>query len=174
MSRLLGGMDARMPFFQQSLLEASWYLRARRVDFSQLTRQECQFGARNKYVTLWPRSGFMSGDLSAGYCPFGQDAAQSDQWGPWERASRGNGSTKFLMGRCKDESGNGISGATVQGFLTSGDVFVGETNADSLGNYELATPYPATAHYLVAYKAGSPDICGTTVNTLQPTNRDGT
>jgi hypothetical protein len=68
----------------------------------------------------------------------------------------------------------GVSGATVQGFRTSDDLFVGETTADSSGNYELATVYPATNHYLVAYKAGSPDITGATVNTLQPTNRDGT
>ena len=32
----------------------------------------------------------------------------------------------------------------------------------------------ATQHYLVAYKAGSPDTTGATVNTLLPTNVDGT
>ena len=74
----------------------------------------------------------------------------------------------------KDESGNGISGATVQGFLTSNDTFVGETTANSLGGYELGTVYPSTNHYLVAYKTGSPDVAGTTVNTLpkEPMRRD--
>ena len=37
------------------------------------------------------------------------------------------------------------------------------------------TDTPAgTQHYLVAYKPGSPDTAGTTVNTLTPTNVDGT
>jgi hypothetical protein len=78
------------------------------------------------------------------------------------------------MGKCKDSVNAGVSGAIVQGFITATDAYVGETTADSLGNYELGTPYPATNHYLVAYRAGSPDIAGTTVNTLQPTNKDGT
>lgn len=85
----------------------------------------------------------------------------------------GNASLKFIMGKCKDASGVAIGGATVQGFRTSNDQFVRETLSDSNGNYELGTEYPGENHYLVAYVAGSPDRAGTTVNTLQPTNRDG-
>ena len=63
----------------------------------------------------------------------------------------------------------------VQGFLTETDALVRETTADSNGRYELGTEYASpTQHYLVAYSAGSPDIAGTTVNTLTATNRDGT
>ena len=116
----------------------------------------------------------MSGDLSGGYAQAGQDASGAGRWSPWQRSVRGNGATKFIMGQCKDGSDVGVSGATVQGFLTATDTYVGETTADSLGNYELGTRYPGAQHYLVAYRTGSPDIAGTTVNTLTPTNRDGT
>ena len=117
----------------------------------------------------------MRGDASvSGYSLFGQDCADFDAWSPWQRAMRGNGALKFIMGVCKDSNGATVSGAVVQGFLTATDTFVRETTCGSLGEYELGTEYPSTNHYLVAYRAGSPDIAGTTVNTLQGTNRDGT
>ena len=174
MSQFLGTLDARMPQYQTSLLDLAWFLRAGRIGDSHRVRNECAWGARMKFVTAWPPSLMMSGDRSSGYCAIGQDAADFGWWSPTQRASRGNGALKFMLGRCKDGSGNGVSGATVQGFLTETDQFVRETTADSNGNYELGTEYPAQNHYLVAYRAGSPDIAGTTVNTLQPTNRDGT
>lgn len=151
----------------------SWFVRAGRREMSYWRREDSQFGARNRYVTLWPPSGFMSGDLSAGYCPFGQDTAQADAWSPMQRASRGNSGMKFIRGQCKDGSGNALGGAVVQGFLTANDVFVSETTCDDKGNYELGTVYPAQNHYLVAYYA-STNLAGTTVNTITPTNRDGT
>jgi hypothetical protein len=95
-------------------------------------------------------------------------------WEPLSGHGAGMQHTKFIRGRCVDESSNGVSGAVVQGFLTAADQYVGETTADASGNYELGTPNPGAAHYIVAYRAGSPDIAGTTVNTLTPTNRDGT
>ncbi len=107
-------------------------------------------------------------------CLFGQDIADTDWWSPNQRSARGNGATKFIMGQCKDSGGSGVSGATVQCFLTATDALVSETTADTYGNYEAPTVYPGAAHYLVAYRAGSPDITGATVNTLTPTNRDGT
>lgn len=173
MSQFLGVLDARMPFYQSSILDDVWAIRALRTDFSYRRRGESEFGARDRIWTLWTKPMQMSGDLSGGYSQIGQDASSSGRWSPWQKAFRGNGSTKFLRGQCKDATGASISGATVQGFVTSTDVFVGETTSDSQGYYELGTVYPATNHYLVAYKTGSPDISGTTVNTLQPTNRDG-
>jgi hypothetical protein len=171
---LLGGNDARRAGFQSSLLDDSWHIRAGKRDWSYRRRGDSQFGARNKYITLWPASGFMSGDRSSGFCLFGQDCAEFDAWSPSQRASRGNGQTKFIMGQCKDSGGSGVSGATVQCFLTATDALVSEITADTYGNYEAPTVYPGAAHYLVAYRAGSPDITGATVNTLTPTNRDGT
>lgn len=175
MSLFLGGLAAMTPQNQCTQLDAlPWFIRSSRRDMSYWRRGDSQFGSRCKYVTIWPASGFMSGDRSAGFCMFGQDMAECDWWSPLQRVARGNGATKFIRGVCKDSGGNTVSGAIVQGFLTATDAYVGETACDSYGNYELGTPYPGAAHYLVAYRAGSPDISGTTVNTLLPTNRDGT
>lgn len=170
---LMGGTAALMPQFQTSLLDVSWHLRAHRRSFSYRRRQDSGFGSRNRYVTLWPPSGFMSGDRSGGFL-FGQDIADTDWWSPNQRACRGDGATKFIMGQCKDSGGSPVSGAVVQCFLTAGDVLASETTSNTDGSYEARTPYPGQAHYLVAYRPGSPDIAGTTVNTLTPTNRDGT
>lgn len=150
-----------------------WFIRAARRDFSYWRRGESQFGARNRYATIWPQSGFMSGDRTPGYCQIGQDMAERDDWSPMQRASRGTSSAKFIRGQCKDGSGNALGGAVVQGFLTATDTFVGEVACDGNGNYELGSVYPGKSHYLVAYYA-STNLAGTTVNTLVPTNRDGT
>lgn len=47
------------------------------------------------------------------------------------------------------------------------DVLLDQTTSDATtGAYTLYTLYYPDAHYIVAYKAGSPDVEGTTVNTL--------
>lgn len=173
-SQFLGALDARMPQHQTSLLDLAWYQRAGRLDMSHRRRYECQFGARNRFVTLWPDSAFMSGDRASGYCQIGQDAAEHGAWAPMQRANRGPSGMKFIMGQCKDANGTPLGGAIVQGFRTSNDQFVRETACDSTGRYELGTEYPGEAHYLVAYYDTTVDLAGTTVNTLLPTNRDGT
>lgn len=176
MSRLFyGAGNAQMGNWSCEETDArGWFIRAGRVDMSPWRRGDSQYGARFRFVTLWPSSGFMTGDISAGYiCPINQDVQCSDWWSPWQRANRGNGRVKFILGQCKDGAGNALGGAVVQGFLTSSDAFVGETACDDKGNYELGTPYPGQNHYLVAYYSAG-NLAGTTVNTLIPTNRDGT
>lgn len=127
----------------------------------------------------WPSSrgmGFYSDPAAPSSMIFGGDecCAAPGDFEPWRFGNQGTQSLKFIMGTCKDSVGGTVSGAIVQGFITATDAFVGETTADSNGRYELGTPNPGTQHYLVAYRAGAPDIAGTTVNTLTPTNRDGT
>lgn len=177
MSYFMHGLNALTGATHSGLMrtDESWYVRAGRRDMSHTRRGESQFGSRFAWYTLWPSSGFMSGDRSSGYAQIGQDCCEADWWSPWQRANRGNGATKFIMGTCKDSVGNTVSGAIVQGFLTSNDQYIGETTSNTNGDYELSTPYPSPAtHYLVAYRPGSPDIAGTTVNTLTGTNRNGT
>lgn len=171
---LLGGKDARMPFWQTSRLDVTWTLRAGRRDFSYQRRNDSGLGSRYRFATLWPKSGFMSGDRSSGFCLFGQDIAEHRWWSPMQRAGRGNGNVKYILGQCKDGSSNPVSGAAVQCFLTASDLLVSETTSNTDGSYEAPSVYPGQAHYLVAYRPGSPDITGATVNTLTPTNRDGT
>jgi hypothetical protein len=81
----------------------------------------------------------------------------------------------FLLGVCKDSNDVPVANANVQAFVTSTDEFKGQVFANVDGAYLLGVQSPKNVpHYLVAYKSGSPDVSGTTVNTLLPTNVDGT
>lgn len=74
---------------------------------------------------------------------------------------------KKIIGTTRDSGGSVLGNCIVQGFVTTGDVFVGEMTSDPAGYFEFPTQYTG-AHYLVCYKAGSPDVAGTSVNTLTP------
>jgi len=72
-----------------------------------------------------------------------------------------------LTGITKDSTGAVLGGVTVQWFNTADDKLFYETTSDANGVYEFRTAgQPPNAYYLVAYKPGSPDVAGTTVNTL--------
>lgn len=124
------------------------------------------------WKSLWPTSRSMSGDFSTGYS-LGDDMWQTSYM-PWARGYAGARGGKFILGRVKDAGGNGIPGVVVQAFRTSDDLFVEEVTTDNSGYYCVGTPYEGVAHYLVAYEDSGSDRMGTTVNTLIPTNIDGT
>lgn len=71
-----------------------------------------------------------------------------------------------VVGVTRDSFGNVLPGCTVRLFKTSGDVKVAQTVSDGSGNYIFTNCAPGTAYYIVAYLAGSPDVAGTSVNTL--------
>lgn len=131
---------------------------------------------RFNWRSSWPTPRNLSGDGSVGYsiCDDYGLYSESVCWSPWIEGFLGHGSSKFILGRVKDSGGNGVSGAIVQGFRTSDDLYIGQTTADANGYYVFSTPYAGVEHYMVAYVDGSPDRFGTTVNTLVPTNIDGT
>jgi hypothetical protein len=98
-----------------------------------------------------------------------------DLFEPYSCDGEGTQSKRFLRGTVQDSVGSPVNGALVQGFVTATDAYVGEVQSNLDGTYVLGTETrPGVAHYLVAYKPGSPDIAGTTVNTLTSTNVDGT
>lgn len=70
-----------------------------------------------------------------------------------------------LTGVSRDNSGVALGGATVKLFRTWDDTMIASTVSDGSGNWTL---YPASSgpYYLVEYKSGSPDVAGTSVNTL--------
>lgn len=125
---------------------------------------------------FWPRrSGFTSDPAAQVSLIVGQDYGYNNgEFEPWRFGRGGSQNLKFVMGRCVDSSDVAVPNAVVQIFRTSTDEFQRETTADQSGYYEAGTDKVGEGHYLVAYKAGSPDVAGTTVNTLTPTNRDGT
>jgi hypothetical protein len=99
----------------------------------------------------------------------------ADQFEPYSCDGGGCQSLKFLKGVCRDVSSSPLSGVILQGFRTSDDAPIGlEVQSRADGSYDLPTIYGSVPHYVVAYLPGSPDRAGTTVNTLTPTNVDGT
>ena len=74
--------------------------------------------------------------------------------------------TFAITGVTKDSTGVALGNCVVQLFRTGDDVLVQETSSDGSGNYTCNPPNNAGYFYIVAYKAGSPDVAGTTVNTL--------
>lgn len=132
---------------------------------------------RTAWKSNWPSSRGLSGDGSTGYSIRDDFCCGGEQqcWSLWIEGYAGHGSSKYIIGQVQDSLGASVSGAIVQGFRTSDDLYIGQCTADSNGRYVFETPYASpTAHYLVAYRDGSPDIAGTTVDTLTSTNMDGT
>ena len=133
---------------------------------------------RNRFVSLWSfgcRIGYGTPAGSDGASSFNRCMAASDPFEPYSCDGAGTQTIKWIKGQCVDSTGAVAAGAIVQAFRTSDDAFAGEVNANSTdGKFDVPTPYVGANHYLVAYKPGSPDIGGTTVNTLVPTNIDGT
>ena len=123
---------------------------------------------RAKFFDLWPAPRMSCGDPSAASPPFGSDSGGSGAWSPWQIAVSGKSNYVFITGQCLDGNGAPLAGAVVKGFRTSDNLYVGQTTSDSNGNYSFGSPYVGVNHYLEAYLPGSPDIAGTTVNTLIP------
>jgi hypothetical protein len=71
-----------------------------------------------------------------------------------------------ITGITRDQFGSPVGACTVKLFRTSTDELVSQVISDANGVYLITTPYHPDAHYLVVYKVGSPDIFGTTVNTI--------
>jgi hypothetical protein len=112
---------------------------------------------------LWPRSRLIGDPGNPNV-----DALLTGKW--TSSVNEGGTQTRLrFRGVVRDAAGNALSSGVVHLILTSGDVFVQQANADAAGGFEAMSQFASTNHYLVGYKAGSPDIAGTTVNTLQPT-----
>jgi hypothetical protein len=123
---------------------------------------------RAKFFELWPPPRMSCGDPTSASPLLGTDSGDSGAWSPWQIGASGKRSYVYITGQCLDGTGAPLAGATVKGFRTSDSLYVGQTTSDSNGNYSLGSPYVGVNHYLVAYEAGSPDVLGTTVNTLTP------
>lgn len=84
------------------------------------------------------------------------------------RSPRFSSYSPTITGVTKDSTGVALGSCTVQLFRAWDDGIVAETTSDGSGNF---TFYPTTSgpYYIVAYKAGAPDVAGTSVNTLVAT-----
>lgn len=142
-----------------------------RPDYSWQRRSAKTWADRNAWGSRWPTPRFRcvgGGWGTDGMCP------PTVGYEPFSCDGDGTQTLKFLRGSCEDVSGNPSANAVVQAFRTSDDAFAGEVFSLNDGTFMCPTPFVGVNHYIVAYKSGAPDIGGTTVNTLVPTNIDGT
>lgn len=131
----------------------------------------------NSWRSRWSFGCSLGGGTdSPEYAAFGINGLTTpDIFEPFSCDGPGSPQNRFIRGDCVDDSSNIVANAIIQAFRTSDDAFVGESVSYLDGTYicPVAT-VPGVQHYLVAYKPGSPDIAGTTVNTLTSTLVDGT
>jgi hypothetical protein len=174
MTRIIGVSQNSFPAAQQSfggsLVDddsADWYP----ANWSFYRRGDATVQDPNGWISLWPAASLQGGDPSA---PLSAAVVQGwmNQW--LHSGADGNNSQKFIVGTVKNAGGNAVSGAVVKAFLTSSDLEVGSCTSQADGHYECPTPYAGVNHYIVAYLGGGSPAAGSTVNTLTPTNRDGT
>jgi hypothetical protein len=71
-----------------------------------------------------------------------------------------------LAGVTRDSTGTPLGTCTVKLFEAATDIEVGQTTSDGAGAFTFRLGNNAGYFYLVAYKPGSPDVAGTSVNTL--------
>jgi hypothetical protein len=69
-----------------------------------------------------------------------------------------------IIGVSRDSTGVSLGSCTVKIFRTADDVCVASTVSDGSGNW-TAYPNQEGPYYFVEYKAGSPDVFGTSPNT---------
>ena len=115
------------------------------------------FGFRSEW---WPRGQNLIGDYAVDV-----GILDEETWGFFEPVG-GESSRVGFVGITRDQYGTPVGSCVVQLFRTSDDRFIMEVTSDASGNFLLQSWYTPDTHYIVAYKAGSPDIFGTTVNTL--------
>lgn len=99
--------------------------------------------------------------LPVGYGPIGH----SWQGLPYLKAPKFFGSFS-LSGVTRDSSGVALGNCVVDLFLNSEDTLVATTTSDGSGSYRFTLSGNSQTYFVRAYKAGSPDVAGTSVNTL--------
>ena len=155
------------PSYGESMHEPRWQMQGRAPK---------TWKDKNRWYSLWSfgcRVGY--GDVSGADGASCRDLSSPDLYEPFSCDGDGAQTLKFIKGQAVDSTDTPISGAILHSFRTSDDAFGGyEVESREDGSYDLPTQFPGVNHYVVAHKAGSPDIGGVTVNTLQPTNIDGT
>lgn len=75
-------------------------------------------------------------------------------------------SSLWLSGVTRDSAGAILGSCVVQLFRTEDDSYQGQTFSDATTGAFTFQILEGGPFYIVAYKAGGPDVAGTTVNTL--------
>ncbi len=70
-----------------------------------------------------------------------------------------------IVGVSRDNTGAALASCVVKLFRTSNDALAAQTTSDGSGNFTFNNPATGP-FYIVCYKAGSPDVSGTGLNTI--------
>lgn len=118
--------------------------------------------ARNSYQNkFWPRTGLVGGSIGAAYGEY----IEAD-WHIEPDLTRGARSMFGIAGITRDVYGSPEPFCTVKLFKTASDELVYQITSDGDGAFVVYTPHLVDPHYIVAFKAGSPDIAGASDNNL--------
>lgn len=172
-----GGWSAQRGTLQPSFAENNGLIRVRD---SWQARGIATWRDRNRWACAWPtmRAGMIGGGAGAGtdaMAAVGQSLDSMAMFECWSCDGEGSQSLKFLRGMVVTSTDVAVSGALVSAYRTSDNSYAGYTDQSrDDGTYAVATQFGTGNHYVTAYKPGSPDVGGTTVNTLTPANIDGT
>ena len=71
-----------------------------------------------------------------------------------------------ISGVTRDKDGNALASCRVELFETESDALLYSTTSDGSGAFSFSVPTGGWNWWLRAYKAGSPDLAGTTVDTV--------
>jgi hypothetical protein len=71
-----------------------------------------------------------------------------------------------ISGVTRDKDGNALASCRVELFETQSDAVLYSTTSDAAGAFSFSVPTGGWSWFLRAYKAGSPDLAGTTVDTV--------
>jgi hypothetical protein len=117
---------------------------------------------------LWPRSRFQG--ISDNGATIATIWDSSPLWWEWSGNlwPMGVRVRKHFTGVTRDAFGNRLGNCQVQLFNTATGTLVDTQTSDSQGNYNCGDPNNVTC-FLVGYLSGSPDVAGTTVDTLTGT-----
>lgn len=81
------------------------------------------------------------------------------------RFAQGSSSRLGFLGTTRDATGSRLGGVTCSLFRTSDKAWIMDVVSNINGDFMLST-YDGTAHFIVFSKTGSPDVIGTTRQTL--------
>lgn len=124
------------------------------------------------YTSGWPFGGFFLDPANSTGCDeiFGDDNLSNvfAPWEPWRLGDKGYTRPYYIAGVVYDATNTPVAGASVESFITATDIKDGATVSGDDGTYQVPCYNRTAAHYVSAYKAGSPDVAGNSVNTLTP------
>ena len=160
MTDLLGGAAQSEIWIEQDCKRAvsAWYLRPYYVT-ELWPIPDAPVGSRRN--SHWPGGAALLGDSGDVGMLYDVKYTEPD-------LTRGVTQQFAIAGTTRDVYGQPLPFVTVKLYQTATDLVQSSIVSDGNGNFLLTTALYGQSHYLVFYKAGTPDIFATSKNTLLP------